>query len=263
MDATIPLCPLILKPLALDVPPFGDTPFETLVREYRALMAGRTFDAVMLRDAENLASARAAMLAASALNVPFAASFRCDEEGMTPCGMDVLAAMIVMEGMGAQAFGLCCDGTVGREQLNRLAQYAALPLFWMEDGVRMTFDYAQLPRDPDVIPCAGSAEARFITPDVDLCATIECSPGLLEDILRAEDEPGGALKISILEWDDLDLFAEHQYAVRDALCLWSDVPELMEAALRLYQGRAFYDGTGELDEVFLAEMSRKYGLIVL
>ena len=66
-----------------------------------------------------------------------------------------------------------------------------------------------------------------------------------------------------MEEDDLDIFAEHQYAVRDALCLWADVPELMEKALRLYQGRAFYDGTGELDEDFLREMSRKYGLVVL
>lgn len=73
----------------------------------------------------------------------------------------------------------------------------------------------------------------------------------------------GALKIVILEPDDLDIFAEQQYAVQDALCLWSDVPELLEGALRLYQGRAFYDGTGELEPEFLASMSQKYGLVVL
>ena len=73
----------------------------------------------------------------------------------------------------------------------------------------------------------------------------------------------GRLKIAILEEDDLAVFAENQYAVKDALCLWSDVPELLEGALRLYQGRAFWDGTGDLDRGFLEEMSRKYGLILL
>lgn len=119
--------------------------------------------------------------------------------------------------------------------------------------------------DPDVIPCASEREARFITPDVDVGETIPCTPNLLEEILEAEEErPQGALKISILREDDLDLFAENQYAVQDALCLWTDVPELLERALRLYQGRAFWDGTaGEIEAEFLAEMSRRYGLILL
>lgn len=51
--------------------------------------------------------------------------------------------------------------------------------------------------------------------------------------------------------------------MKDALCLWTDVPELLEQALRLYQGRAFWDGTGELEAAFLQEMARKYGLVLL
>ena len=88
--------------------------------------------------------------------------------------------------------------------------------------------------------------------------------GKMEDILEAEEErPVGALKIEVLDTDDLEIFAREQYAVRDALCLWSDVPELLEGALRAYQGRAFYDGTAELEPEFLARMSEKYGLILL
>ena len=86
----------------------------------------------------------------------------------------------------------------------------------------------------------------------------------LEDILEAEENaPQGALKIAIYDEDDLYTFAENQYAVKDALCLWTDVPELLEQALRLYQGRAFWDGTGELEAAFLQEMARKYGLVLL
>ena len=111
---------------------------------------------------------------------------------------------------------------------------------------------------------ASEKEARFITPDVDVGETIQCTPDLVEDILAAEEEsPVGALRIAILEQDDVDLFAQEQYAIRDALCLWSDVPELMEAALRVYQGRAFYDGTADLEPEVLDRLRQTYGLILL
>ena len=105
-------------------------------------------------------------------------------------------------------------------------------------------DFAALPaveHDPDVIPCASETEARFITPDVDVGETIECTSDLMEDIVEAEENcPQGALKIEILEEDDVALFAENQYVVKDALCITTDVPELLEGALRAFQGRAFW-----------------------
>ena len=154
---------------------------------------------------------------------------------------------------GVRIFGGCC-GTAP-------AHIAAL------GRAMATVDFSAFPpveTDPDVIPCASEKEARFITPDVDVGETIQCTDHLMEDILEAEEErPVGALKIEVLDTDDLEIFAREQYAVRDALCLWSDVPELLEGALRAYQGRAFYDGTAELEPEFLARMSEKYGLILL
>ena len=154
---------------------------------------------------------------------------------------------------GVRIFGGCC-GTAP-------AHIAAL------GRAMATVDFSAFPpveKDPDVIPCASEKEARFITPDVDVGETIQCTDHLMEDILEAEEErPVGALKIEVLDTDDLEIFAREQYAVRDTLCLWSDVPELLEGALRAYQGRAFYDGTAELEPEFLARMSEKYGLILL
>ena len=154
---------------------------------------------------------------------------------------------------GVRIFGGCC-GTAP-------AHIAAL------GRAMATVDVSAFPpveKDPDVIPCASEKEARFITPDVDVGETIQCTDHLMEDILEAEEErPVGALKIEVLDTDDLEIFAREQYAVRDALCLWSDVPELLEGALRAYQGRAFYDGTAELEPEFLARTSEKYGLILL
>jgi 5-methyltetrahydrofolate--homocysteine methyltransferase len=174
------------------------------------------------------------------------AVYRCPPEELASYVEPLAAA-------GVRLFGGCC-GT-GPEHIAALKDAVA----------KVDFSrFAPPARDPDVIPCASEKEARFITPDVDVGEPISCTPDLLEDILNAEEDcPQGALKIAILEPDDVDVFAENQYAIKDALCLSTDVPELLESALRAYQGRAFWDNTAELDPAFLREMSRKYGLILL
>ena len=246
---------------------FGGPPdperFEEAVSRCSADLAGMD-GPVWCGGLESLADGRCALLAAGG---PVWCTFRCDREGRTAAGADVLAALIVMEGMGCAVFGLEGDDPEALAgQMARLAPYATVPLLWPGDLTRPTVDW-ELGRalaDPDVIPCASGTEARFLTPDVDVGETIQCTDHLMEDILEAEEErPVGALKIEVLDTDDLEIFAREQYAVRDALCLWSDVPELLEGALRAYQGRAFYDGTAELEPEFLARMSEKYGLILL
>lgn len=312
-----------LAPTGMSILPFGECSFEELVEIYSEQAAALEQAGVDLFLSETMISmpeARAAVLACKSVsNKPVWVTFTCDESGRTPSGTDVLAALIVMQGMGVSAFGLnCCSGPAGMlEQLQRLTPYAAVPLIakpnaglpqtadgktvysctpeelasyvpdFAQAGVRIFggccgtaaehiaalktavsgVDFSAFTppaQDPDIIPCASEKEARFITPDIDVGETIECTPDLLEDILEAENNaPQGALKIAILEEDDLDIFAENQYAAEDALCLFSDVPELLEKALLLYQGRAFWDGTEELEPEFLAEMSRKYGLVLL
>lgn len=300
-----------LAPCGMALAPAGEFSFEDIVDNYKAQVSALRaagVDLYLVETMITLAEARAAVLAIRETDgeKPVLVSLYCDEGGCTPDGTDVLAALIVMQGMRVDGFGLNCappDDIAG--QLERLAPYATVPLLAMPcsrestpesfaalaagyaaGGVRFfggcchtgpekiaalsrALDSLDLPpfvpavQDPDVIPCASGQEARFLTRDVDVGETIECSPDLLEDILRAEELPQGAVKIAILDEDDLDLFAAHQYAVRDALCLWSDVPELLEKALRLYQGRAFWDRTADLEGEFLETMRRKYGLVLL
>lgn len=304
-----------LAPAGLALVPFGESSFEELVAVYTeqaAALEAAGVDLFVLETMTGMADARAAVLACrSVSDKPVWVTFTCDDEGRTPAGTDVLAGLIVMQGMGVAAFGLNCTNPQDTaEQLERLTPYASVPLIakpsaglpgacctpeelaalaprYAAAGARIfggccgtteehiaalgrttaQVDFTAFPpveRDPDVIPCASEKEARFITPDVDVGETIECTPDLMEDILAAEEtSPQGALKIAILEEDDLDIFAENQYVVKDALCLWSDVPELLEKALRLYQGRAFWDGTGDLEEEFLQCMAQRYGLVLL
>ena len=145
-------------------------------------------------------------------------------ETVFPCGAAEFASYVpALAEAGVRIFGGCCGTTPEHIAALKAAAEAV-------DYTRFTPPQ----RDPDVIPCASEKEARFITPDVDVGEVIECSSDLMEDILEAEENsPQGALKIAVLEEDDVDIFAENQYAVRDALCVWSDVPELLERALRV------------------------------
>ena len=263
MDVPLPNFTQTLGPLGLDIPPAGETPFDGLEARYRALLAEGE-GPVHINCMMTMAECRAALLAVRAAGRgPAWVSWACDEDGESPTRVHMLAALFVAEGMGAAAFGLDCPEELALAHLKKISRYASIPLFYLKDGEAVLYPYAVTEKDPDVIPCATGTAPSFVTRTVDVGEGVECGPNLLEDIIAAEDDPVGAMKIVITEQDDVDIFAREQYAVRKALCLWSDVPELLEAALREYQGRAFYDGTGDLEPEELERLSRTYGLIVL
>lgn len=263
MDASVPIFDQMLGPLGLDIPPAGETAFEELVSLYRERLNNGE-GAIHINCMTTMAECRAAILAVKESgSSPFWVSWAFDEDGESFTRVHMLAALFVAEGMGAAAFGLNCRPDLAEELMEELFPYASVPLFSYYDGEYTLWPYEVQEHDPDKLPCATGTSPCFVTRMVDVGEEIECTPDLLEDIIAAEDNPVGAVKIAILERDDVDIFAEHQYAIREALCLWSDVPELLEGALRAFQGRAFYDGTGELEAEDLTPLSENYGLIVL
>ena len=263
MEAFVPIFRQTVGPLGLDVPPLGECGFEELAAAYQVrLEPGQ--GPVHICGMTAMAECRAALLAAKKLGCsPVWVSWACDGEGRSPARVHMLAALFVSEGMGAAAFGVDCPEEAAQERMAELAACARVPLFRVRGGALEPYPYEPAGRDPDAIPCATGAEPCFIRRTIDVGEELECGPDLLEDIIAAEDDPVGAVKIAIQSQDDVDIFAQHQYAVRDALCLWSDVPELLEEALRVYQGRAFYDGTGGLAREDLNRLAELYGLIVL
>ena len=74
---------------------------------------------------------RAAVLAAKSVSSkPVFVTATCDENGKTLTGTDVTAALVVLQGMGADAFGLNCSAGPDQmiRQLRRLKEYAHIPL---------------------------------------------------------------------------------------------------------------------------------------
>lgn len=295
--------------------PLGDVTFEELYEIYleqAQALENAGIDLFVIETMQTVAEARAALLAVKAVSrKPVFVSFSCDENGRTMTGTDVCAALQIMQGMGADAFGLNCS--VGPKemlaQIRRLAEYACVPLLakpnaglpqlvgdktvysvgaaefasyvpaLAEAGVNLfgaccgsdeTYIAAirealagvsmrsPAPAHPELLPCATEKDV-FPLDGAVTCAQVLACDDELEDNL-SEPEDGELLGIEIRSLSDVAAFADAQYAVRNPLCLLCNDAELLEKALRAYQGRALYEGT--LSDDALTPLVEKYGLII-
>lgn len=305
-----------ISPTGAFLAPLGDVSFEELVDIYTQQAAGLEragVDLFVIETMMTLSDARAAVLAVrSVSDKPVFVTFTCDENGRSISGGDVTAALVVLQGMGIDAFGLNCSA--GPEQmlpqLRRLREYARVPLIAKPNaGMPQIVDgkavYDCTPEEfvaliPDMLRtgvavfggCCGTTAAHIaalrdaldgasITPPAPLHtdklpAATEKHPFPLpvdvrwstvisltadaEDALSAGQETDDpVLAVRIDDWDGVQALADFQYLIAKPLCIVCDDGELLEAALRVYQGRALYEGG--LSEEELKPLAGKYGVI--
>ena len=165
--------------------------------------------------------------------------YDCPPEQFVSLVPDMLAC-------GVMIFGGCCGTTAAHIAALR----AAL------DGASVTPPAPRhtelLPAATEKLPCclpagAGHGPILSVTPD-------------LEDALAAaleEDFPMTALRLTSPA--DAAALAECQYMLTKPLCLVCDDAAVLEQALRVYQGRALYEGA--LPENLLRPLAGKYGLL--
>lgn len=152
-----------------------------------------------------------------------------------------------MAAAGVQIFGGCC----GTEASHIAALREAIKGLQMRDPA---------PEYSDLLPCATEKDACYLPATAAYESVITCSDELEDDIMDAMGDDGELLAIKMQSEADLDEFAEVQYLIRKPLCILCEDAELLEQALRLYQGRALYEGGLGDEELF--PLVRKYGLII-
>lgn len=114
--------------------PVGDVSFDELYgiyREQAEAMEEAGVDMYAIETIMTVPDARAALLAVKDVSdKPVLVSFTCDENGRTLTGTDVRAALVIMQGMGIDAFGLNCSTGPEEmlEQAKRLRDLAEVPL---------------------------------------------------------------------------------------------------------------------------------------
>ncbi len=167
------------------------------------------------------------------------AVYSCTASDFTACLEDFAAA-------GVMIFGGCC-GTTG-EHVRALAEKAAL--------LKMN---PPAPQKTSLLPCATEKELFFLDPTTPVGTAIPCDDQLEDRLEEAMGEDAPLVTIEIREEAELENFADVQFLITKPLCIRCADAAILEQALRLYQGRALYDGP--LGENALEALSKKYGVI--
>ena len=126
-----------------------------------------------------------------------------------------------------------------------------------------TAEAGMVPPDPkytDLLPCATEKEVFFLDPATEVGEPVSCDGDLEEKLEEAMASGVQVVCITIASEKDLDSFADVQYMITKPLCFACEDAALLEQALRLYQGRALYDGN--LPEEKLLPLVRRYGLLI-
>lgn len=165
--------------------------------------------------------------------------YSCAPADFAACLEDFAAA-------GVMIFGGCC-GTAA-EHVRAVAEKAE------------TLSICHpAPVENGLLPCATEKELFFLDPAVPVGAALPCDSELEDRLEEALTEDVPLVTVEIREEEELENFADAQYLITKPLCLRASDACLLEQTLRLYQGRALYDGP--LGEDVLAPLAKKYGLI--
>ncbi|MBQ6455590.1 MAG: homocysteine S-methyltransferase family protein [Mogibacterium sp.] len=296
--------------------PVGDITFDELYdiyHEQAEALEEAGVDMYAIETIMTVPDARAALLAVRDVSdKPVLVSFTCDEKGRTLTGTDVLAALVILQGMEIDAFGINCSTGPAEmaEQAARLRGYAEVPLAIKpnaglpetvdgktvyncppEEFVKYTEKFAEAgaamfggccgtgpehiralsgslegfelrkpaPEFGDKIVCATEKNVFILDKGIEIDEVIRCGSDLENEIREANKSDSPVIAVGISLESDLDEFEYAQYAIRKPLCIVCNDADLLEQALRLYQGRALY--AGELTAEELLPLIRKYGLI--
>ncbi|MCF0141575.1 MAG: homocysteine S-methyltransferase family protein [Mogibacterium sp.] len=157
-----------------------------------------------------------------------------------------------MASLGVLCFGGCCGST--EEHVAALAKKVAE---LEEGGVVFAGPSGST---GGKLPCVSGRKVFLLDPDVTIDDVIICDEDLEESIDDANEEDAEIMCIEFKSPEDVEVFALCEYMINKALCIKCDDAEVLEAALRAYQGRALYEGALSEDE--LMPLVKKYGLIV-
>lgn len=123
----------VIHPSGILWEPYGDLPYLELITLFSdqafALQANGATE-ISIEDMDSLSEARGAVLGARQTGMPIYVSQNVDENGITTHDADILASMIILQGLGIEAYGFHCTGGIEPllELVDKLAPHAIVPL---------------------------------------------------------------------------------------------------------------------------------------
>ncbi len=116
------------------------------------------------------------------------------------------------------------------------------------------------PQHSDMLPASTEKMPMYLPTDAKHGKVLDVTDDLEDILSEVLDSDDVMVAIRLSGWEDVDIFADCQYMISKPLCLVCDDAEVLESALRVYQGRALYEGNLSADD--LEPLCDKYGLII-
>lgn len=179
---------------------------------------------------------------------------KADEPGVYDYTPENFAAYVpAFLGTGATIVGGCCGTTPAHIAAMRRMLDASAPLG--KNGLG------------DCAAARFAADERHIFPigegALRLTDPIDCGDDLADCLADAAEEDVDAVRVRIRTKDDAAEFGRNAYLCTLPVALLSDSATALEAALRVYQGRALIDGASDVPRETLGELEMRYGAVIL
>ena len=290
----------VVVPSTLFIPPYGRDTFEDVYFTYLEKItvlkdSGASF--ILLQNQNNLCDMRAGVLAAKDVDIPVFVTMNVNDDGISESENDYIAALITLQAMGADAFGIEC--TDGIESLNRLIKHAfphaAIPLIavidtekyseqdilslaengasvfidkssWKNHNILQKLSQAKMRFDEttekDCYAAAIDCEAFFLPDNLELSEPVICGYDMSDELIDLDDENINAVHLFLNSTDDATLLSDKATMSRLPFIIHTNDTVILEAALRYYQGRLIVDSCCDIDENILKTLAEKYGAII-
>lgn len=148
---------------------------------------------------------------------------------------------------GVAIFGGCCGTT---------AEHIAA----LSKALKNAEPVAPAPKFTDLLPASTEKLTAYLPVDARHGTILTVTDELEDELSDALDTDDVLVAVRLDTWDEVELFADCQYMISKPLCIVCDDADILEAALRAYQGRPLYEGT--LPDSALAPLVSKYGVII-
>ena len=290
----------VVVPSTLFIPPYGRDTFEDVYFTYLekiTVLKDSKASFVLLQNQNNLCDMRAGVLAAKNIDIPVFVTMNVNDDGISESGNDYIAALITLQAMGADAFGIECSN--GIESLNRLIKnafsHATIPLIavidtekysendilslaengasifidksnWKNQSVLQKLSHTYILFDEttekDCYAAAIDCEAFFLPDNLELSEPLVCGYDMSDDLIDLDDENINAVHLFLNSTDDAALLSDKATMSRLPFIIHTNDAVTLEAALRYYQGRLIVDSCCDIDENLLKTLAQKYGAIV-
>lgn len=148
---------------------------------------------------------------------------------------------------GVAIFGGCCGTT---------AEHIAA----LSKALKNAETVAPAPKFTDLLPASTEKLTAYLPVDARCGKVLAVTPDFEDELSDALDTDDAMVAVRLDTWEDVELFADCQYMISKPLCIVCDDADVLEAALRAYQGRPLYEGA--LPDSALAPLVSKYGVII-